>query len=471
MSQESASTQISNRPEGPSAVDHVLDDALNLTPAVGPHSPLLVLPPEIVAAIFEHCLEASYHPWPPAHGLYLYRPADNLWPSPHDAPLLLARICRRLREICLHTPSLWASIAFGDTGSVELLETWLSRARNHPLRVLLQTQDEARARVLMQIVKVHECQWQEVYFDLPASAHALLDAISAFPRLKGLTLIAPNHSLDPLVLGDAPSLRHADILHIPRLTTALPLARLTALTFRGDASVEETLAILRCCPNLVDFHRVDFCGGSALPSATVLELAFLRTLQITRPGLLHCLTVPRLERLQLDSVTAGFDATTAALQSLVTRSRCALDFFRIGLHGATAAQVRDVLRPLDRMLHLRLKLTLYTDSDLATHVRVLHGVDIPVLPQLKHLELRVHPELDECAGAQLLEMLGWRQRGVLESFELTLLSGTVTPPATVLDGFRALAEAGLRVNMRSLVKDNIYVTLLDTTGTHTEHGF
>ncbi|KAJ7929544.1 hypothetical protein B0H13DRAFT_1513268, partial [Mycena leptocephala] len=78
------------------------------------------VPPEITVIIFGHCL-----------------PSDPQRPSRHQAPLLLARICRQWREICLDTPELWTSIAFGDSRSVELLKRWLSRARNQPLTLSL----------------------------------------------------------------------------------------------------------------------------------------------------------------------------------------------------------------------------------------------------------------------------------------------------------------------------------------------
>ncbi|KAJ7929564.1 hypothetical protein B0H13DRAFT_1564838, partial [Mycena leptocephala] len=89
--------------------------------------PILSVPPEITGIIFIHCLPSNplpFREWAP-------------WPSPHEAPLLLAQICRRWREICLDTPELWKSIAFGDTKSVELQKRWLSRARNQPLTLSL----------------------------------------------------------------------------------------------------------------------------------------------------------------------------------------------------------------------------------------------------------------------------------------------------------------------------------------------
>ncbi|KAJ7803865.1 hypothetical protein B0H13DRAFT_1473793, partial [Mycena leptocephala] len=78
---------------------------------------ILSVPPEITATIFGHCLPALSSP------------------SLHEAPMLLTRICHQWREISLDTPALWASLAFGERRSIELLKEWLSRARNHPLTI------------------------------------------------------------------------------------------------------------------------------------------------------------------------------------------------------------------------------------------------------------------------------------------------------------------------------------------------
>ncbi|KAJ6533078.1 hypothetical protein B0H19DRAFT_884848, partial [Mycena capillaripes] len=53
--------------------------------------PVLSLPPEITMEIFSCCIPSESNPRP----------------SPTEAPLLLAQICRQWREVALHTPALW----------------------------------------------------------------------------------------------------------------------------------------------------------------------------------------------------------------------------------------------------------------------------------------------------------------------------------------------------------------------------
>ncbi|KAJ6533032.1 hypothetical protein B0H19DRAFT_876733, partial [Mycena capillaripes] len=79
--------------------------------------PVLSLPPEVTTEIFLRCVPCEPNPRP----------------SPTQAPLLLAQICRQWRQIALHTPALWRCLLFGDEMPVEFLHIWLSRSGNHPL--------------------------------------------------------------------------------------------------------------------------------------------------------------------------------------------------------------------------------------------------------------------------------------------------------------------------------------------------
>ncbi|KAJ7916029.1 hypothetical protein B0H13DRAFT_2451136 [Mycena leptocephala] len=204
--------------------------------SIGHDSRILLLPPEITVAIFGHCM-----------------PLRPVWPSPREAPLLLAQICRQWREICLDTPQLWASIAFGSKRSVELLKKWLSRARNYPLTLYLHTLSEERAQMLMEVVKPYCSQWQDVRFVLPSSMDHQLSL--SLPRLERLTLdgLVPksDRMRAPIVLGDAPLLRYADIrnIKIDRPLERLTTLRLRATDVRTRIDEAQTIAALRCCPN------------------------------------------------------------------------------------------------------------------------------------------------------------------------------------------------------------------------------
>ncbi|KAJ6593157.1 hypothetical protein B0H19DRAFT_13305 [Mycena capillaripes] len=409
------------------------------------HSFILQLPPEITATIFDHCL-----------------PSDlPCQPSSHEAPLLLAQICHQWREICLDTPDLWASVVFGDTKSIELLKMWLPRAGNHPLTLSLRSVDNVRADQLMQTIKPYCSQWKDVHFHLPALAHCQLN-MTALPRLERLALVAPRTTtLGPgIIIQNAPLLRCAEIIHLPRFTAELPLEQLTFLTFRASVDTAQIIDVLRCCPNLLDLS----CGTTWRERAhPPLQLSSLRSLNLIDDHMLHCLTVPRLEELQISHLPNDIDPAADALQSLVSRSSCHLQRLQVRLHRPTTVQSQRFFRAANSIQHL--KLFLHYSPGPEQQIKALQGPD-DVLPQLSHLE--IHDALGDYYP-QLLDLLRWRRtHGALESFELFLgtlgpLPGRI-PPAAVMDDFRALAEAGLRlrVTIRERGETNVDVTLLDT---------
>ncbi|KAJ7024545.1 hypothetical protein C8F04DRAFT_1131315, partial [Mycena alexandri] len=83
--------------------------------------PLTCLPLEISSEIFFQCLPPGpLHPRPGAR----------------TPPLLLLNICNSWTDIALYTPALWSSI-YLDFPGVQVLQSWLERARNHALTISL----------------------------------------------------------------------------------------------------------------------------------------------------------------------------------------------------------------------------------------------------------------------------------------------------------------------------------------------
>ncbi|KAJ7809597.1 hypothetical protein B0H13DRAFT_2149777 [Mycena leptocephala] len=380
--------------------------------------PVLLLPPEITATIFGHCL-----------------PSNTPWPSPHTAPLLLT-------QICLDSPDL----------SIELLKTWLSRTRNRPLTVFLRSRDETRAEQLMEAVKPYCAQWQDVRFDLPMSAHLQLN-MSAFPRLERLALSCyvrqrPG-TTTPIVFRDAPLLRDVVISN-------LLYDQLTTCHFNTSFNATQTIAILRRFLNIIDLSCRTMPGDVQTPP---VELHSLRSLKIFSWHVLLYLTVPRLQRLQITYWLLDIEDETDALQSFLSRSSCDLQFLSVTMHRLTPAQSQRFFRAVNSIVHLQLSIM---DSESRCEIQALHGAN-DVLPRLKHLEIRDRSNIVSADHRPLLDMLWWRRTHTgLESFELLLFQpSTFTLPAAVMTDFRALAEAGLQ--LRVVTQDATGVnTLLDT---------
>ncbi|KAJ6488228.1 hypothetical protein C8R47DRAFT_1320590 [Mycena vitilis] len=230
----------------------------------------LPLPTEIITRIFDYCLPAETY----------------ITPSPKNAPLLLAQICHPWRDICLDTPSLWASIGCDDRYDpmrIELLEVWLSRGRSRPLSVYLHSRNVARATAVMRAVARHSSRLEDAQLIFPGSVHQQLSTLT-FPRLKHLVIlnyILPSTpGVGSVTIQDAPLLQQAIIINTC-ITLDSPLGQLTSLRlFAPRATVTEYIAVLRCCPNLLDLN----CGGEWLgvsaPPPLELELSLLRSLKI-----------------------------------------------------------------------------------------------------------------------------------------------------------------------------------------------
>ncbi|KAJ6593156.1 hypothetical protein B0H19DRAFT_1365302 [Mycena capillaripes] len=258
---------------------------------------------------------------------------------------------------------------------------------------------------------------------------------------------------DPIIIRDVPRLHYAEIIHLPHLKADLPWEQLTSLTYRGRTTAE-TIAVLRDCPNLLDFS----CGSTAMERATPpLQLSFLRSLKVTDQHMLHCLTVPRLEQLQISYVAGDIDAATDALQLLVSLSSCDLRSLSVGLLHRTAAQIQRFVRAANSIRNLKLSLSYPIEFE--PLIMALQGGD-DVLPQLKHLQ--IHDEEGGKYYRQLLGVLRWRQtHATLESFELFLGAKAMHIPPEVMADFRALAETGFQVRVVKRER-GVDVTLLDT---------
>ncbi|KAJ6488222.1 hypothetical protein C8R47DRAFT_1216026 [Mycena vitilis] len=325
-------------------------------------SSFLLFPPGIVATIFEYCLPSHRSNKRSLSGHAC--PLGHLQPSPNEAPLLLAQICRRWRAICLDTPSLWASVSFGETRSPDLLKMWLSRARTQPLRIILQTQDDTRADNLMRIVGTHSSMWQEVDFALPRSAllrcfECLFDPDGPKSDVNGTAIVQ-----SPLRL---PLLR---FLKIPEATllrclTAPRLERLQIPDIWGaDCDTLRSFVERSCCAlqslsvklSLSDvyqsqriFHAVNYITHLYLRFDSDLDFAI-------QVQLLQDVDVfPRLARLEIRTskyVTSVVVGDCAQLLDMLRRRRTdpSSNFESFKLHMNTpswlSASAMDVLRAL-----------------------------------------------------------------------------------------------------------------------------
>ncbi|KAJ7680148.1 hypothetical protein B0H17DRAFT_73118 [Mycena rosella] len=222
--------------------------------------PVSRLPLEISSEIFIRCLSS-----PDAH------------PSALDIILFL-NICNAWTDIALSTAALWAAIHIDfprAEGFSQLLSTWLSRARNHPLSLSLRGAPDDDVGC---IVRQHTGRLRslEIHSDDEDGLLSLHQSIGLCPSLETLTIC---------FLPDEEG-------EFPTLTT------------------RQTLDILRLAPNIVECNFGNLATFSSFDDTETLGLASLRHLafQCLHEDHHHCeshdtilrrLSLPGLETLSL----------------------------------------------------------------------------------------------------------------------------------------------------------------------------
>ncbi|KAJ7037498.1 hypothetical protein C8F04DRAFT_1092671 [Mycena alexandri] len=309
-------------------------------------------------------------------------------------------------------------------------------------------------------------QWKHANLTFPVAPLRRLHLCN-FPSLERLVIassgrVPASAVTEFIILGDAPRLSQADIVALPQLTFGHHLERLTSLHFNVFDNATHAITNLRMCPNLVDLS----CGfgfrGSDAPLPPV-ELNSLRSLIVTTETMLPCVTVPLLERLHISRLSRNIDAAIA-LRSLVSRSSCEIQSLSVDPRQLNNEQFGLFLRAANFTRHL--KLIFSVAVGFSQQIQPLEDAD--VLPRLTHFEIC------DVAGRgvqyqSLLDLLSRRrQHTALEKFELFLgtqrLGPSILPPA-VMDEFRALGAAGMRLRITARehqVGGSVDVTHLDT---------
>ncbi|KAG2345979.1 hypothetical protein BDR05DRAFT_1058101 [Suillus weaverae] len=294
-------------------------------------SALWRLPTEILSQIFHHCL-----------------PKLNEWPRPSQlkAPMLLARICRRWRDVTVGVPSLWCrlSVTADDDHwqqATFCYDLFLKRSRGLPLSLLLEC-SENHSTKLRNLLQPYVKQISSLYIN--------------FPHLQSQVPDQPE-----LLLEDLPALQELTIITVPasssvipcisRLPSTLDSLSLFVTVFRLEAlfsfspvwthltKVEITLHdqnaflhLLRLCPKLfalrvaIVSHEIQ--ALRPFTHTTLQYLCFRDCLKFKNPvaGVLRALSLPNLLRLW---VCSPLPWPHDEFKEFLTRSKCPLEVLYI----------------------------------------------------------------------------------------------------------------------------------------------
>ncbi|KAL5488482.1 hypothetical protein ACEPAI_6600 [Sanghuangporus weigelae] len=294
-------------------------------------SPCKILPTEVVAGIFEHCL--------PSGPERLEAPLQRL------APLTLTWVCKSWRNLCLSLPTLWMELAIGHNSSipeedVRLLELWIVRSGYLPitLRFNYEIDDELRPVLFNQekhqkyqlsmqklLSTALECVERWSTFEIHALDISVLDQIflaivtQGSPWLKNLSFSTKYLGFfgDVYVIDFSlcPSLQSI-CLRTPMISPVSEsdvMQNMTRLELRFCSSVEDCLHWINICPALEELIVRLFCSNVDALADEFQRLPFHNP---------HCLQ--RLKYLEVHNFSSEVDVgglldvlDTPALDSLI----------------------------------------------------------------------------------------------------------------------------------------------------------
>ncbi|KAJ6536057.1 hypothetical protein B0H19DRAFT_1382875 [Mycena capillaripes] len=296
------------------------------------------LPTETLLEIFHMCLPTRQ----PALASYFYSPVF-VTPSPSKAPLLLCQIISHWRAVAIRDPHLWISLNTESVLPSELVELWLSRARQcglslriarpasrlpedwFPTPTLLPECDYTAPVAHHLSIMVPEFCWAK---QLEIHDWECLQNPLPMPsplRLNSLSVVVSNRNADAArwfseLASRAPRLSH---LHWEGPLIHAPWAQLTHFSWHPMemATAGAVLDQLACVTSLRIRMRLlwDY-DGDRLPSARIIPEVSTFFLD-GHASIFHVLTLPKLQHLVLE---ASLRSDPPSLELLLERSNCTI---------------------------------------------------------------------------------------------------------------------------------------------------
>ncbi|KAJ7149154.1 hypothetical protein C8R43DRAFT_888153, partial [Mycena crocata] len=300
-------------------------------------SPILTLPPEIVAEIFIHFLP-SYPERTPLAG-----PGSSLF---------LCQICQQWRQIAFATPTLWSAVAIHDrhVEHLELVKTSLALSKACPLSLSIMDS----FRELLDLAVKHCERWEEVEIVMYSHhLHHLPQILGDTPLLRRLKFGPSNLPMDDgpeLILFDrAPRLRDV-VLTDCFLSSVmrLPWAQLTHLEalclYEHECTeiLSETTCLVHCTITVCSSTRpyVRLAEPAALPDLRTLVLFVTDSDDVELSKVLDNIAVPALRKLRVCEPCLTRDPL-GALKAFFARSRCELEELRVDEPRLEETQYRE----------------------------------------------------------------------------------------------------------------------------------
>ena len=417
-----------------------------------------------------------------------------------EAPIVLARVCRRWRSMVLSTPRLWSSFQVEVEGSgasgllhdarlMRRMKLWLERSGGCPLSVRLvynpvgNVSDNRSMQLLVALIPQAR-RWRSVHFTLPSESILKLQDLppNSFPILQSLTL-------QVTAVRSSPS---EPLLNI--LTMKIPWRQLTDLNLQFELislpTLDEAFDILSKTVNLKRGTLQLECTWKRRGTRReILSLPALDTLQLTfqtaraaadQSGdclvqFLNLLSIPKLRTLSLGWLAGAIQTWSlvhtdflAFLQaSANTLRELTMTYFPISenqllecfsqVPQLTHLDLRFALRegandPITNQLLVACTIPVPTGSACSTPARA----ETPLLPRLEHLNLHCHGALYESAALFSFIQSRWHLGKRIEgqdsprSLRYFRLLSMRSVPSEVEKNVKVWHEEGLDIDIQSL---------------------
>ncbi|KAJ7166561.1 hypothetical protein C8R43DRAFT_1104092 [Mycena crocata] len=287
--------------------------------------PIRLIPAELLAQIFVHYRDNCFD----SKKIRCSIGEDTVLGFSSQEVLGISHVSAQWRSVALETPELWARFAFSCPGMARkrqaLWQTWLERARNHPICFGFTCPGRHRDNRFhgdlaptgspcynfLTLLVSRSDYWQEAQFTLPPASMGKLAGVHVgVPRLEALSLqmtgLPPAY---PLILKNfaiAPRLRSISLRSEGLIKIELPWAQITH--YRGDQWLRRDTHILSIASKISTLVLDDAEASYSFPLApseiVVPHLRHLRYVQGEGWGSLTRLIPPSLQSFHLHGSTA-----------------------------------------------------------------------------------------------------------------------------------------------------------------------
>lgn len=389
------------------------------------------------------------------------------------SPMVLGQVCGYWRSIALSMPSLWCSISVSSParGVVPIMQIWLERARQHPLKLFVEQSvrpgaaEEAVTNEIFALLLQHYHHWEHITFRVHGRITESLANIrdAPCPLLTSALLDMWWDDDVPVVdriwsvLHSSPKLSHVDwndvYAHTIQLPTHIPWHQLEDVALSHYFDINEFCTFLQQCSRLekLQVSWIDRPGFSPEPCTPIL-LTHLRHLSIcARTSLdpvFNRLVTPALTSMILKYKNPTKESRgLSEFGNLLRRSSCTLKLFKVYLESVDF---------LNFLLHSSQQLNyvedLYARTTIPYEVIAALTLDsnnkFQLLPRLKKLKLAgcLSPEgITKMISSRLPPHIKKSKMEALTSVSVEIDADALP---SELDAFRRVKRGGVQIEFR-----------------------